>query len=125
MKRFHGIVKLIMTPAAALEIPPVALDGADLFFREYTGKLRVLISRQDVVVLVLQDFKQILIRLSCLCIENHTQIPCYVRPALLSGAVPVIKSVKGIAVPILFFKLTQILYKVFIMLIIVSISGCR
>ena len=54
MKRFHGIVKLIMTPAATLEIPPVALDGADLFFREYTGKLRVLISRQDVVVLVLR-----------------------------------------------------------------------
>lgn len=112
-----------MASATTLEIPPVALNGADLFLRKYAGKLRILICGQNIIIFALQDFKQILIGLSCFRIKNHTQISCYERPAFLTGSIPVIKTVKGIAIPVLFLEIPKIVHEILIMLIIVPISS--
>ena len=113
-----------MAPAAALEIPPVSLNRADFFLWEQTGKLCVLISCQDIVIFVFQNFRQIIIGLAGPGVQDHAQVPCNECPPFLACAIAVIESVKGIVVTILFLKVAQIFYKVLIPFIVVPVACC-
>ena len=69
---------------------------------------------------------QIIIRLTRFRIQDHTKISCDKCPTFFTGSIPIIKSIKGITISILVFKLTKIVYKILIMLIIMTKSRrCR
>jgi len=95
-----------MTPTTALEIPPVSLNRADFFLREYTAKLCILIGRQDIIVFIFQNFRQIIIGLSGPGVQDHAQVPGNECPPFLAGTVVIIEPIKGIVVAIFFFKIT-------------------